>query len=167
MGKPTQVLFESDETNRWPNGLEISETLLTVKKGKSSQVDIDITNNTNHERVLRGRTQLGRLQLVQSVIPFEVKMKEPDSGNNGIPQEAPGSGVTKPFQPRDEDSGVVSMCSPRHINDMHLEGLIPAQKEMALKLFPEEADAFAKDDNDVGCIPDLGLDLDLEEQTPV
>ena len=53
-GKPTPVLFESDETNRWPNGLEISETLLTVKKGKSSQVDIDITNNTNLERVLRG-----------------------------------------------------------------------------------------------------------------
>ena len=37
---------------------------------------------------------------------------------------------------------------------------------MALKLLAEEADAFAKDDNDVGCIPDLELDLDLEAQTP-
>ena len=104
MGKPTPVLFESDETNRWPNGLEISEKLLTVKKGKSSQVDIDITNNTNLERVLRGRTPLGRLQLLQSVTPFEVKIKGPDSSNNDIPQETPGSGTRKPFQPRDEDS---------------------------------------------------------------
>ena len=38
---------------------------------------------------------------------------------------------------------------------------------MALKLLAEEADSFAKDDNDVGCIPDLELDLDLEDQTPV
>ena len=85
VGRPTPVLFKPDETDPWPNGLEISETLLTVKKGKSSQVvDIDITNNTNHEIVLRGRTPLGQLQLVQSVTPVEVKIKEPDSGNNGI-----------------------------------------------------------------------------------
>ena len=48
-----------------------------------------------------------------------------------------------------------------------MEGLTPGQKEMALKLLTEEADSFAKDDNDVGCIPDLELDLDLEDQTPV
>ena len=96
VGRPTPVLFEPDETNPWPNGLEISETLLNVKKGKSSQVDIDITKNTSHEIVLRGRTPLGRLQLVQSVTPVEVKIKEPDSGNNGIQQEVPGSGTTKP-----------------------------------------------------------------------
>ena len=44
------------------NSLEVSETLLTVKKGKSSQVDIDMTNNTSHEIVLRGWTLLGQLQ---------------------------------------------------------------------------------------------------------
>ena len=38
---------------------------------------------------------------------------------------------------------------------------------MALKLLAQEPDAFAKDDNDIGCIPDLELDLDLEDQTPV
>ena len=48
-----------------------------------------------------------------------------------------------------------------------MEGLTPGQKEMASKLLTEEADSFAKDDNDVGCIPDLELDLDLEDQTPV
>ena len=167
VGRSTPVLFEPDETNPWPNGLEISETLLTVKKGKSTRVDIDITNNTNHEIVLKGRTPLGRLQLVQSVTPVEVKIKEPDSGDNGIQQEAPGSGTTRPVHPLDEELGVASICIPRHIKDIDLEGLIPAQKETALKLLAEEADAFAKDDNDVGCIPDLELDLDLEDQTPV
>ena len=158
VGRPTPVLFEPDEANPWPNGLEISETLLTVKKGKSSQVEIDITNNTNHEIVLRGRTLLGRLQLVQCMTPVEVK--EADSGSNDIQQEVPGSGTTKPVQLLDEESGVAPMCIPTHIKDIELEGLTPAQKAMALKLLAEEADAFAKDENDVGCIPDLELNLD-------
>ena len=63
--------------------------------------------------------------------------------------------------------GGVPMGIPLHIRDIDLEGLTPGQKEMTLKLLTEEADSFAKDDNDVGCIPDLKLDLDLEDQTPV
>ena len=118
-------------------------------------------------RLLKGRTPLGRLQLVQSIKPVEVRIKEPDSDDNGIQQEAPGSGTRRPVHPLHGELGVASMCIPRHTKDIDLEGLIPAQKEMALKLLAEEADAFAKDDNDVGCIPDLEFDLDVEDQTPI
>ena len=38
-------------------------------------MDVEITKNTSHEIVLRGWTLPGRLQLVQSVIPVEVKIK--------------------------------------------------------------------------------------------
>ena len=161
----TPVLFEPDEGSPWPNGLEVSETLLTVKKGKSSQVDIEITNNTNHAIVLRGRTLLGRLQLVQSVTPVEVKIKGSTSSTQANGVQA--SGTTEPAQTIDEESVGISMGIPSQIKDIDLEGLTPAQKEMALKLLSEEADSFAKDDNDIGCIPDLQLDLDLEDQTPV
>ncbi|KAK2555796.1 hypothetical protein P5673_022405 [Acropora cervicornis] len=90
--------------------------------------------------------------LLTSVTPFEVKIKEPDSGDNGIQQEAPGSGTTRPVHPLDGELGVASMCIPRHIKDIDLEGLIPAQKETALKLLAEEVDAFSKNDNDtVAC----------------
>ena len=80
-------------------------------------MDINITNNTSHEIVLKGRTPLGRLQLVQSVKPVEVKIKEPDSGDNGIQQEAPGSGTRRPVHPLHGELGVASMCIPRHIKD--------------------------------------------------
>ncbi|PFX20363.1 hypothetical protein AWC38_SpisGene15194 [Stylophora pistillata] len=166
--RPTPVLFEPDETSPWPNGLEFSKTLLTVKKGKSSQVDIDITNNTIHGIVLRGRTLLGRLQLVQSVTPVEVKTKEPDSSaSNSQPKGVQVSGITEPIQTVDKGLGGIPMENPSHIRDIDLEGLTPGQKEMAVKLLTEETDSFAKDDNDVGCIPDLELDLVLEDQTPV
>ena len=82
--RTTPVLFEPDEPNPWPSGLEISETLLTVKKGKSSQVEIDIVNNTNHDIRLPGRTLLGRPQLVQSVTPAEVRLKD-SNGNMKTP----------------------------------------------------------------------------------
>lgn len=75
--------------------------------------------------------------------------------------------TTEPAQCLDEKAGGVAAETPAHIKDRPLEGLTPAQKQMALKLLTEEADPFAKDDNDVGCIPDLELDLDLEVQTPV
>lgn len=48
----TRVPFEPDEGSPWQNNSEVSETLLTVKKGKSSQVEIEITNNPNHAIVL-------------------------------------------------------------------------------------------------------------------
>ena len=168
VGRSTPVLFEPDETSPWPNGLEVSETLLTVKKEKSSQVDIDITNNASHEIVLRGWTLLGRLRLVQSVTPVEVEMKGPDSSASDTqPKGVQVLGTTEPVQTVNERLGGVPMRIPLHIRDIDLEGRTPAEKEMALKLLTEEADSFAKDDNDVGCIPDLELDLDLEDQTPV
>ena len=70
--------------------------------------------------------------------------------------------TTEPAQCLDKKTEI-----PTHIKGIHMEGLTPAQKQMALKLLAEEADSFAKDDNDVGCITDLELDLDLEDQTPV
>ena len=77
------------------------------------------------------------------------------------------SGAAEPVRTVNERLRRVLMGIPSYIGDIRLEGLTPGQKDMALKLFMMEAGSFAKDDNDVGYIPDLELDLDLEDQTPV
>lgn len=164
------VLFEPDETNPWPTGLDVAETLLTVRKGKSSHVDIDIINNTNHDITLRGRTVLGRLQLVQSVTPVEVRLKEPnDENNNTAPEEAMTS-----EEPGGKQHGVPLLSQidqdldvPPHIKDIELSGLTTEQKRTAIQLLTEEADSFAKDDSDIGCISGLKLDIELHDETPV
>ena len=56
---------------------------------------------------------------------------------------------------------------PPHITDIDVEGLIPDQKEMVFKLLTEEQDSFARDGNDIGCIKELELELDLVDHTPV
>ena len=120
VARPTPVLFEPYETSPWPHGMQVSETLLTVKKGKLSQVDIDITNITSHEIVLRGRTLLGRLQLVQLVTLVEVQIKEPDSSASDTqPKGVQVSGTTDPVQTANERLGEVPMRIPSHIRDSH------------------------------------------------
>ena len=75
------------------------------RKFKSS----GITNNTNHEIVLRGRTLLGRLQVVQSETPVEVKIKEPDNSENET-QQTKVQGVLND----DEEPGGAPMGIPTH-----------------------------------------------------
>ena len=57
------------------------------------------------------------------------------------------------------------LSTPSHVKGIDLSGLSAHQEDLALKLLDEEADSFARDDSDVGCISDLELNLDLEDQT--
>jgi hypothetical protein len=59
-----------------PPGLIVHETLTSVKKGKSTIMQVQVTNDTVHDIVLPGRTVLGSLELIRSVTPIEVKLKE-------------------------------------------------------------------------------------------
>ena len=44
-----------------------------------SRIEIEVHSTSQHDIILPGCTQLGRLQLVKSVMPMEVKLKDPDS----------------------------------------------------------------------------------------
>ena len=70
------ALFEPDEPRGWPTGITVPEALVTLNQGKSSMIDIPVTNTTQHDIVLPSREILGHLQLVRSVTPLEVKLKE-------------------------------------------------------------------------------------------
>ena len=51
--------------------------------------------------------------------------------------------------------------------DVDISGLTPDQQEKAKQLLREEADAFAKDENDIGTAPDLQMDINLTRSEPV
>ena len=69
------VLIEPDEQSQWPSGLIIQETFTTIKKGKSTILEIPIFNNTQHDIMLSKRTVLGRIQVVSSVTEVDVRLK--------------------------------------------------------------------------------------------
>ncbi|KXJ14888.1 hypothetical protein AC249_AIPGENE26963 [Exaiptasia diaphana] len=74
--KDSPVLFEPDEMPQWSDGLEVLESVTSLKKGYVSRVAVEVHNTTVHGIVLRNRTPLGRLQLVRSVTPVEANLKE-------------------------------------------------------------------------------------------
>ena len=48
-----------------------------------------------------------------------------------------------------------------------MTGLTMQHQEVVRKLLKEEAASFAKTDDDIGCIADLQMDIDLSDSTPV
>ena len=149
----TPVLFEKDELEKLPCGISVNDTLLTIKPGKSSKVNIEIVNNSKHDIVLPRRSFLGRVELVQSVTPFDVQLKEKSDNVE----------VTAVERNQDSFDGII----PEHVRQIDLSGLSAEQKQSALKLLSEESESFSKDDDDIGSVPDLKLGINLTDNVPV
>ena len=154
----TPVIFEPDELRPWPTGLVIPEKLLAVKQSKSSQIKIEVTNTTKHDMLLPNRTVLGRIELVQSVIPVEVMFKEWPSAQT---EQKLDSDITE------SEPQVAASEPPQHIKDIDLSDLTEEQCKLATDMLTEEQDSFAKNDNDIGMIQVLMLEINLEDKTLV
>lgn len=155
--------FEPDPLRSWPSGLEISETLVTLQSGNSSRVNIDIYNNTQHDITLKGRTIIGQLQLVTSVTPLEVRLNK----------EIHKFSVTSSS---DNDSTVINSVTINPSSSSELQGSLAQinldhlnenERGLVVKMLNEEAESFSNDDNDIGCIPELQMKLELSDKEPV
>ncbi|CAB4011313.1 Retrovirus-related Pol poly from transposon [Paramuricea clavata] len=82
INRTVPVLFEPIDNTELPSGLLLQEELKSIKQGNCSLMNVKITNQTNHDIILPGRTVVGHLQLVPSVTPIEVKLKEPKATTN-------------------------------------------------------------------------------------
>lgn len=144
----TPVIFEPDQLATWPSGLEVHESLTTMKEGDVTILSINVTNNTNHDISLPRRVVLGRLRLVRSVTPVEVRFKNTET-------QTPDKEL--PCEEHKLTEKIESNLS--QLPEVDLSGLTAEQKEQAKQLLLEEADAFAMSDNDVGCISELEMDI--------
>ena len=158
--KRTPVPFEPDQLDPWPSGLIVQWTLLSLKPGKSSRIKTEAINTTSHDIILLNRTPFARLKLAQSVTPVEVKLKEKVKSPLGE-----SSVLETKTSPTSQPETTSSL--PKHLADISLEGLTEEQKKTAISLLIEQQNAFAKDDDNVGSIPDLELNINLKDTTPV
>ena len=140
------------QKRHWGEHISVNDTLLTIKPGKSSKVNIEILNNSKHGIVLPRRSFLGRVELVQSVTPFEVQLKKK---SNNVEATAP--------EPNPKSFSAL----PKHVRQIDLAGLSGEQKQLALKLLSVESESFSKDDDDIGSVPDLKLGINLTDKVPV
>ena len=152
------VLFEPSPEQSWPTGLEIPENLTSITGGSSSRVNIQVKNVTDHKIVLPGRTALGQLQQVKSVTPMEVQKNQEEKVNLN-PLKVEGLLENK--------RNCVPPKANKWIPEVNLDGLDESQKAVAEQMLMDESDCFAQNDNDIGCIDELQMRVNLSDDTPV
>jgi len=149
------VLFEPDEFVELPAGLVLQDELKSLKRGKCAVMEVKVTNNSRHDIRLPGRTVLGHLQLVRSVTPFEVNFKTTSADDSTTTLQTNDSQDSTPT-----DNGSVDDGS---IPKVDITGLNEEQQIQAQQLLISEKESFAKDDDDIGCIPELKMDITLND----
>lgn len=134
-------MFEPDESNARQAELDIGEGLL--------EVTLPVGNYTKHTIILPRKTALGTIQSVEKVIaPDQTDLLKPK--------------VTV-------DSAVLTSASPNPVPwqpNVDLSHLNEEQRAVN-KMLGEEAGAFARDENDIGCIPSLKMSITLQDEIPV
>ena len=166
----TPVLFEPAQEPAWPAGLELFEQLITLPKGLPRKVNIEIYNPTKHDITLGRRTPLGGLQLVQSVTPLEVRRKDlpcPEGTTLSRESNTPEDESQSSSQEQCRGPGHEETCSSGRIPPVVLGNLPEEQRQLAIAMLREEAESFARDDDDVGCLNGLQMKLTLSDPTPV
>lgn len=183
--RQTPVIFEPDEEAQWPPGLEFQPTLLSIPRGSSGKVRVRAQNTTDHDITLKRHTTLGRLQMVRSVTPLEVKREdqpetphEPDakheqyspsdttyrnSLNAQVPSASEANGRNGNFLSGNTNQQEGDLWIP----DVDLGELTEKQQERAKQLLRDEAEAFSRNEEDIGCIEDLEMSINLSDQRPV
>ena len=146
----TTALFEPLDQQHLPDGLVIESSLVSARRerGQSTRVLIKVTNASQHDITLRGRTQLGTLHLIDSIHKVH---------------HAPGS--------RQEKASACSIQKQEKAGSwlppVDLSALTDDERKAATQLLFDEAAAFARDDKDLGTIPDLQMHIRLQDETPV
>ena len=113
---------------------------------------------------------LGKLELVKSVTPLEVRKKEneersadcsrPANNSSEEGEEVRSQSDTPAMKRRQSED---SHSTP----DVDLEDLTEDQKIAVAAMLKEEAESFSKDDDDVGCAEGLQLKINLSDNRPV
>ncbi|KAG7478880.1 hypothetical protein JOB18_011456 [Solea senegalensis] len=150
--KNTTFLFEPDINPHWAEGLEFCETLVTIRRGISPYIVLDVQNPTDHNIELPRRTVVGTVQQIQAVYPVSILEK---------PDNFPPVSVT---QVNVETEKVTDSSWDPPIDLSHLTG---PEKELVQNMLREECSSFSKSDDDIGQIEKLKLSISLKDMDPV
>ena len=136
-----KAFFEPVTNLLLPEGFVIEEALVDIKPS-TRKLNVRVTNITNHPLQIPNRTVLGNLEPVRAVFP--------------LPENKRSTAVKIQNQ-----SNYVPEV------DLSKSNLTREQETRITELLLEQADAFAKDKDDVGCAPQLQMDIKLVDDVPV
>lgn len=144
------LLFEPEESNVHLSELEVGEGLLEMQVAKRPYVTIPVRNNTKHPVILPRKTVLGSVQTVARVIETS-------------PQEISWPKVATSAATTPATKTAPTLWQP----PVDLSHLSEEEQGKVKEMLWEESAAFARDSDDIGCIPSLQMSINLKDEIPV
>jgi len=129
------MLFQPDLNPQWPDGLEFYDTLVSVRKGVFPVITIDVYNPSDHDIVLPGRTLIGTVQTIMTVLPAQTFEKVATPATVSHTSMKPTSNASEQWEP-----------------PVDLSHLSEDQRQVVKKMLREECHSFSRSENDIGCI---------------
>lgn len=150
------MLFEPPEESFPLEQLDIGEGLMKIQQTERPYVEIPIGNHTAHEVTLRQKTPLGSIQPIANIV-------QTDQPEYSAKTSAGINQVDSPLGSKMDDRDAMGLWHPP-VNLSHLE---EGQQEIVRGMLYEESKAFARDDDDIGCIPSLQMSILVKDDIPV
>lgn len=176
-------LFEPDANNLLLTDLDMGEGLFEVQNPRKPYVAIPVGNNTKHAITIPRKTALGNIQGVEKVITADLPEthKPIVAVNSALSSLAVTNLATtksliaadSPNTPQftvtpDSNVSMPTDTSPNLWQPpIDLSHLSDERREIANKMLCEEAGAFTRDADDIGCIPSLQMTINLKDTVPV
>lgn len=142
------VLFEPADHVQLQR-LDVGEGLLEIESGKMPCISVPIGNHTGHDIILPRKAAIGRIQPIKKIIETDSPVRDVVV-QSVTTTPADSSAESSPWQPP--------------VDVSHLD---EKQQEMVRQMLREEAAVFARDSNDIGCIPSLQMSINLKDDIPV
>ena len=146
-------VFEPNGDSELTEGLELGEELTKITPGTSSHVTILVRNNTERNILLKRRTELGKYTWLSQFYQSQTLQKQKYTQG----EEKSYSAVTS-HQDDEQDE-----WEP----PVELSQLEENEQLIVREMLRQEAGAFARNDDDVGCVENLELEIQLKDNDPV
>ena len=150
------MIFQQEETE-FAEGLESTDSVITMKKGVNNYFTVPIVNSSAYDTILKKNMFMGRVEPVKSLLPLEVKLHQHSakvSSIKAIWEDTEEIQVTEERQKSDGNSSPMNIPTvdrqQKILSKIDLSGLTSKQREMVRNLIREEWKVFSEKDIDVG-----------------
>ena len=153
--KGLDLLFLCSEpcTPDWDEDLVVSESLGELVRGRTPHVNIEIRNLSEKEKFISKNMLVGEISAVNSVLPLKLFNSSPVETEEQVDVAKVGVAEAK----------VETKWQPK----AKLDHLPEQQRKELEQILFEECEVFAKNEHDIGDIPDFQMDIQLTDEIPV
>lgn len=153
----TAVLFEPKDEGVHLEQLDIVDGLVEIHNVEAPYIEVPIGNYTRHDITLPRRTVIGSIQPISMLPQTDAQVNDCKADVNTIGMDSKAN-----FGDDDTVSAMALWNPPVDLSHLDEE-----QKEMVRQMLYEESAAFARDEDDIGCIPSLQMEINLKDDIPV